>query len=521
MRAMPEPVRRRRRWLRWLVAAAALAGLLGGVAFATMRDEGDAFDPTVEFGAPEPSPVVPQPPTEPIGDERHPADDDFEWPVYGYTKARTHTLPLTRQLRPPFEKAWAVTGRTLLEFTPVLCGRSIFLLKNNGALYSISRTSGRVRWKRKLGNLAASSPACSHGTVYNVLLSREEGVEAGRVVAVDADDGRTRWSRRLPSRSESSPLLDDGSLFFGTEDGTVYRLNADDGAIQWRYKAAGEVKGALALSDGKLFFGDYGGRVHAIDRETGRRVWSVAPRGAANFYSSAAVAYGRVYLGGTDGAVYSLSARTGRLAWRKQTGDFVYASPAVTTPDGGGPSVFIGSYNGKFYALDARNGDTRWSRDVGGKISGAATVIGDLVFFSELEKTASWALGVNTGQTVWKTDRGAFNPAISDGRRIYFLGYSSIFALDADGVAFDAAGAQRRVERGEERERAADEAQRQRERAAQRAQQERSEKYRTALHGHRHSNGRKGRHCHEHRHTYDVRGEIISFTHEHCHSHTR
>ena len=507
---MPESVRRRRRWLRRLVTAAALAGLLGGVAFGAMRDEGDAFDPSVEFSADEPPSTARQSLGEPASGDRHPADDGFEWPIYGYTKARTHALPLTRPLRPPFDKAWAVTGRTLLEFAPVLCGRSIFLLKNNGALYSISRATGQVRWKRKLGRLAASSPACSHGTVYTVLLARKEGTQAGRVVAVDTKDGHTRWSRKLPSRSESSPLLDDGSLFFGTEDGIVYRLKADDGSLRWRYKAAGEVKGALALSDGKLFFGDYGGRVHAIDRDSGRRVWSVAPEGAANFYSSPAVAYGRVYLGGTDGAVYSLSARTGRLAWRKQTGDFVYASPAVTTPEGGRPTVFIGSYNGTFYALDARNGETRWSRDVGGKISGAAAVIGDLVFFSELEKTASWALGVNTGATVWKTDRGAFNPAISDGRRIYFLGYSSIFALDPQGVSFDAAGAQRRVERIERRER-----------SAERAQRERREKYRTALHGHRHSNGRRGEHCHDHRHTYDVQGEIISFSHEHCHAHTR
>jgi hypothetical protein len=45
-------------------------------------------------------------------------------------------------------------------------------------------------------------------------------------------------------------------------------------------------------------------------------------------------------------------------------------------------------------------------------------------------------MGANTGATLWRTRRGAFHPAISDGRRIYFNGYSSLFGLDPKGVRF-------------------------------------------------------------------------------------
>jgi hypothetical protein len=90
----------------------------------------------------------------------------------------------------------------------------------------------------------------------------------------------------------------------------------------------------------------------------------------------------------------------------------------------------VGSYDGHFYALDARSGRPRWVRWIGTKISGAATIVGDLVFVSDLAKKTTWALGAHTGQTVWKTRRGGFNPVISDGRRIYFAGFSSLFALD-------------------------------------------------------------------------------------------
>src|SRR4051812_50091789 len=123
-----------------------------------------------------------------------------------------------------------MTGRMLIESPPVLCGRSIYVMKNNGALYSVSRVSGRVRWKRKLGNLAAASPACAHGTVYSVLLARGKGIKAGRVVAGDAATGKTRGARKIRSRVGSSPLLDAGRGYFGSEDGTGEAPRAGGGA---------------------------------------------------------------------------------------------------------------------------------------------------------------------------------------------------------------------------------------------------------------------------------------------------
>ena len=437
----PTPRRKKRLW--WLVAGVAVLLLLAGAAVAVLRSgQGDVTNPDVAFEeTTESVPVAPDP-VESRSPARHPSDDGFVWPVYGYAKSRTHDLPVRRTLRPPFRTAWSMTGRVLLEFSPVLCGRRLFLLKNNGALYAISRLDGKVAWKRKLGSLAAASPACGDGTVYATLLERHRGARAGRVAALNATDGRTRWSQKLPSRSESSPLLDSGRLYFGTEDGTVYALRASDGAVRWRKKASGAVKGALALADGKLFFGTYGGNVYALRQADGRKVWSTGTGStfglrSGNFYSSPAVAYGRVYIGSTSGAVYSFSARNGQLAWRHGTGGYVYASPAVGPGPGGRPTVFIGSYDGRFYALDARSGRVRWKRHLGSKISGAATIIGDLVFVSDLKARASWALGTGTGATVWKTGRGGFTPAISDGRRIYFNGYSSLFALDPAGIRYD------------------------------------------------------------------------------------
>jgi outer membrane protein assembly factor BamB len=282
-----------------------------------------------------------------------------------------------------------------------------------------------------------------------VLLQRGRGVRAGRVVAVRADTGGTRWSRKLPSRAESSPMLDHDRLYFGTEDGTVYALRAHDGSMVWTFKAAGAVKGGLALNRGRLFFGDYAGQVTALRRADGRRLWSTATSSGAfglrsgNFYATPAVAYGRVYLGNTDGFVYSFGADTGQLAWRHHTGGYVYGSAAVSDAQGG--TVFAGSYDHKLYAFDARTGGVRWTHDAHGRLSGGPVVIGNLVFYSNLGKHSTGALGVNTGRLVWSIGRGAFNPVISDGTRLYLNGYSSLYMLTQRGHT--AAGKLTRAER--------------------------------------------------------------------------
>jgi PQQ-like domain len=107
----------------------------------------------------------------------------------------------------------------------------------------------------------------------------------------------------------------------------------------------------------------------------------------------------------------------------------------VASVPGAGPTVYIGSYDGRLYAFDARSGSVRWAHNAGGKISGAPVVVGDLVFYSNLSRRSSAALGAVTGKLVWSTGRGAFNPLISDGRRLYLVGYSSLFMLSPEARA--------------------------------------------------------------------------------------
>ncbi len=419
----------RSRKARVVVATLTTLILAGGalLAWALTHDRpSDVTNTNVAFEAAPTTTVTPPPAKETAA---------FEWPIYGYTPGRGRNFPLNRPARPPFLQRWAVRGNDLLEFGPVAGGSSLYLLKNNGALYAIKRRSGVVYWKKKLGNLAASSPAYRKGVLFCTILEGQKGSKQGRIVAFNVEYPRVRWARTLPSRTESSPLVVGDTVYVGSENGTVYALRADDGLPRWTYKAQGAVKGGPAYDNGKLFFGDYSGHVTAVDATTGRKLWSVNGGGGAfglgggQFYATASVAFGRVYLGNTNGSVYSFSERNGALGWRKGTGNYVYSSAAVADEPGIGPTVYVGSYDGTMYALDARTGRTRWSRRAEGKISGGIQIIGDLVFYSTLNGHTT-ALGAATGRPVWTVARGKFNPVISDGRYLFVNGQTSLFAYD-------------------------------------------------------------------------------------------
>ena len=352
--------------------------------------------------------------------------ETFVWPLYGFKAARTRDLPT--DLAPPFKPLWRFNANQLLEFSPILVRGTLYVVRKDSRVYAIDAKTGHQEWTHKVGKLSAASPAYANGRIFVVTLS-------GRIVALNARNGHIRWAKNLGSRSESSPLVIDGSVIFGSESGTLYRVKQSSGKTEWTYEAGGAIKGGPAYADGKIYVGAYGGTVHAVRASSGSRVWRSSTSGArfgfgsGNFYATPAVAYGRVYIGNTDGKVYSFSTASGALGWAHGTGSYVYGASAVDNVEGVGPTVFFGSYDGTFYALNARNGGVRWSYASGGQISGAPTVVGDVVYFSTIDTTNTYGLSTRSGKRVFARSSGAYNPAISDGHRLYLTGYESITAL--------------------------------------------------------------------------------------------
>jgi outer membrane protein assembly factor BamB len=363
-------------------------------------------------------PQKPPPPKQP---------QTVNWPVYGFNPARTKYLPV-KGIKPPFDKLWRFTDRPLLEFPPIYVGGKLYFVNNSGFAQALDADTGKVLWKRRIGRLNASSPAYYKHRLYIVNLV------PGHVVKLNAKNGKVIWKRDLPGRAESSPVVIDRTVYFGCENGEMFAISTGKGDVRWSTPLGGPIKAAPAYYGGRLFVGDYGGHMNAVDAETGRLLWqsgSLGPGygGSGAFYSTPAVAYGRVYAGNNDARVYSYDIADGTLAWSYSTGGYAYSGPAVANTRHSPPSVFIGSFDGNVYALDAKDGSVRWSRSAGGQVVGSLAAVGDVVYAAEFTNETTSGYMMRSGRRIFRYPKGTYTAVVSDGRRIYLTGYSSITAL--------------------------------------------------------------------------------------------
>jgi outer membrane protein assembly factor BamB len=410
-----EHLLQRNRWIGVALLAAALVFSAAAVGYELLKRPADVHNPDATF--------VPQKPKAPPKEAK-----TVNWPMYGLNPARTRYLP-AKGIKPPFRKLWRYKDKPLLEFPPIYVGGKLYFVNNNGFAYALDADTGKTLWERRIGLLNASTPTYYRHRLYIVNLV------PGHIVKLDAKTGKTIWKKPLPGRAESSPVVVDRTAYFGCEDGGLYALSTISGAVRWVTQLGGPVKAAPAYYGGRLYVGDYGGYMNAVDAKSGKLLWQSGSLGpgfgaSGQFYSTPAVAYGRVYSGNNDGRVYSFDISDGELAWSYSTGGYAYSGPTVANTRHSPPTVFIGSFDGNVYALDAKDGSVRWSRSAGGQVIGSLSAVGDIVYAAEFSDGSTSGFMMRSGKRVFEYPYGTYTPVISDGRRLYLTGYSSITALE-------------------------------------------------------------------------------------------
>ncbi len=404
-----------------LLLAAALFGVLATVvvaAFALVKRPGDISNPDAAFNKGRLQ-------NDPTKNDKGKKLQTVDWPRFGYDEARTKFLGVQR-VRPPYRKLWKYKNGELIELPPVIAGKRMYLIDNDGVFVALDAQTGKVAWKKKLGSLNASSPAYWKGKLLAVNL------EPQQVLSVRASDGKVLWKKSLPARSESSPLVHGHHMYFGDEAGNFYALDARNGKTIWQTHLNGSVKAAPAFADGTLYDGDYSGKMYAIRASDGAIRWQTEGLGtglsSGRFYSTPAVAFGRVYAGNVDNRVYSFDRQTGAIDWTFSAGDYVYSGVAAADGDKIKPSVYFGSHDRHVYSVDAQTGKLNWKAEPGGQVSGPATVIGDVVYVSTFSGNATLGFDLETGRRVFKVDDGQYGPAVSDGVHLFIAGGSDVIA---------------------------------------------------------------------------------------------
>jgi outer membrane protein assembly factor BamB len=358
-----------------------------------------------------------------------------DWPLFGRVPARTHYLPAEdKALDPPLKEAWSVNTHALIEFPPAIHDGVAYVINKYGNGKAVRLRDRKVLWELNVRPSDkgkpnfVTAPVYYDGVVYGAFLT-------GNLVAGDAKTGKRLWVRKLGGHLESSPLAVDGRLYLGTDSANLLALDAASGKTLWSFNAPGAIKSSPSYDGGKVFFADYQSSMFALDAKSGKLAWrsntsKVPPFGRGGFFSSPAVAFGRVYAARDDGTVYAFDKESGKVAWHFDTGGQVYGSPAVAQVPGTPPTVYIGAENGRFFAVDARTGKVRWQRDVGGPIPGTATVIGHTVYTSSFKTEETSGFDIRTHKRTFHMKESGYTPMVSDGKRLYLIGYYDLVGLE-------------------------------------------------------------------------------------------
>jgi outer membrane protein assembly factor BamB len=358
-----------------------------------------------------------------------------DWPVFGRVPERTHYLPAhERVLDPPLRQAWSINTHALIEFPPAIAHGVAYVVNKYGNAKAVRLSDRKILWERltdpsDVGKQTdVTAPVYHQGLVYFAFLD-------GELVAVDAKTGKTTWKRDLHAHLESSPMTVGDGIYLGTDTTDVVALRAADGEPLWRFNSPGAIKASPSFHDGHIFVADYQGSMFALEADSGKPVWrtnttKVPPFGRGGFFSSPAIDFGHVYAARDDGTVFAFDERTGKVVWSFPTGDYVYGSPALAHVPGTPPSVYIGAENGRFFALDARSGKPRWRYDVGGPIPGTASVIGNTVYTTSFKTGKTTGLDARTHRKTFEVEEAGYTPVVSDGRRLFLVGYYELIGLD-------------------------------------------------------------------------------------------
>jgi eukaryotic-like serine/threonine-protein kinase len=287
--------------------------------------------------------------------------------------------------------------------SPAIVRGIVYVGSDDGNLYAIDESNGKLHWKFETGSAIPSSPAVAAGIVYFASYD-------GNLYAVDALAGKLKWKfadsgeRRysgthlhgmLPAGETmpdpfdvylSSPVVWNGMVYFGSGDGNVYALNAKSGTLQWKFHTGNVVHASPAIAEGKLYIGSWDSYFYALDATTGKQLWRFKTgedpkiHNQVGIQSSATIAGGVVYFGCRDSNLYALDAATGRQRWFfSNHGSWVITSPVVKD----GKLYFATSDTALFHALDANTGAPLYSIKFHWPVFGSPAIAGNTLYLPE------------------------------------------------------------------------------------------------------------------------------------------
>ncbi|MCG8407447.1 MAG: PQQ-binding-like beta-propeller repeat protein [Phycisphaerales bacterium] len=294
--------------------------------------------------------------------------------------------------------------------TAAIARSTVYFGSENGVLYALQLSDGKVRWKYKTDEAAIqSSPAVAAGIVYF-------GDGNGEFHAVDAATGKKRWSYRTEAEIISSANVLGDRVLFGSYDGRLYCLAAKDGKEIWKIETEQPIHGTPGIADNSAFFAGCDGRLRVVRISDGKQLQDLDV--GAQSAASVAVQASNLYLGTLGNRVLCIDRAKGQVKWTYEHPDRAFpfhSSPAVTDK-----VVVIGGRDKYVHALNPATGKARWVFQTRGRVDSSPVIVDDRVFVGSADGNL-YGIDLARGKEIWRFEAGgsmSASPAVGNGRLV-------------------------------------------------------------------------------------------------------
>ncbi len=305
---------------------------------------------------------------------------------------------------------WHVTASDGGPSAAIYYDDNIYFNTESCTLFAVDGQSGRILWRRWLGDPLMSMPAAAEGRVFSGHIWPQASTGYG-FTAMDALTGRVLWQREMPHDVISAPTTHGDSVYFATMDGRLWRLRQRDGRVLWRRHLRATTapwvdgdrlllarrvrppEGARGIHEQQLIVDASNGEVrwegepvparHLRGGGRARRIitgqagaWGNNQGQAQSHLGVRNVAEGWAYQGPRpaviDGRAYQVVGdriecrrlEDGEVLWSRryiQDGGALSMSPPAIA----GSQMILGTVDGHVYGLDIDTGMVVWAYDVG------------------------------------------------------------------------------------------------------------------------------------------------------------
>jgi outer membrane protein assembly factor BamB len=293
---------------------------------------------------------------------------------------------------------------------PLLLGDRIYFGCSDSYVYCLEARTGRVIWYYPNHHVIKGTISIFDDHIYH-------GGRDNKIHCYDLQ-GNMVWETRTGNDMDSNPVVVNGRGFIGGEDKHIYCFDPATGEIVWRTPTQGSVESSPCVVDDRVIAGSEQGRLYCCDVATGEVLWTAATLGDTD---STPVHYqGRILSAcatgdlGEIGHLWSFDLRTGKPIWHVTAPRGFWATPSINPKKG---ILYLGCNDGVLYARRIADGSLVWKKQLGNRIWGSAAVT-DGCLLVGVRDGRFWCLDEDTGDPIWVFDSGFdidATPLVADG----------------------------------------------------------------------------------------------------------